>query len=345
MLSLVALLALAPLALVPAGDASDAYPPTLLVQAFGTNFSLESREVDVTVDLTGETRAPGRIAILAPKHFPLEASRIPGSPVGQAFVYFRSLAGGLIPYAGPIGAEPIDPASEAAAGGCVGGTPTGAWVMHLRNGRNQLDLPLDLARPATGDPAGTGLDLDLCPATAKVISGNPPSKLSIAAVVLVLSDVDQPKTPGLYTWRALVAPGAADGTPVARSAYEVRALVPVPHILTLHGRYDAATRRAILTGALRLRGKPSAHAVVWLTRLDRKITPHGPVFRDRPAAAALTTRAGAYTMTVALPGTNGFVAATPLTTTRCRPPFAAPAGCKGESVAGTESTPITVSVP
>jgi hypothetical protein len=323
-----------------------AYPPAaLLVEARGGNFSFESRELDVTVDMNGETQPAGRITIDAPAHFPLDPSRSPGYPVGQAYVFARTPTGGLAEYAGPIAAEPVDPAGETQAQTCSPGTHLAIWLIHLQQGPHKLDLPVYLAAPTGADPAGTGLVLSLCPSAASVVAGAPADRLTIAAVVLVLSGLDTPKTPGLYTWRALIAPRSADDRPLPNKAYELRALVAVPHVLTLRGSYNPTNHRAVLTGALRLRGQPQSSAFVALTRLDRTITPHGPAFHDAPAAIGETSRTGTYRLTVALRRTVGFVATTPPTLTPCRPPAAAPTGCKSSTRSGAESEPITVSVP
>src|SRR5712691_8873721 len=215
--------------------------------------------------------------------------------------------------------------------------------MHLQRGGRRLDLPVYVAAPTTADPVGTGLKLDLCPFEASSVAAAPAGRLEIAALVVSLSGLDAPKTPGLYRWRAIVAPLSEDGTrALADRGYELQALVAVPHVLALRSRYDAVHRRAVLTGTLRMRGKPRPRAIVTLTQLDRTITAHGPRFLDAPVAATRTSRSGVYTVVVPLPATRGFVASTPAIGMKCTVPAAAPTGCKRATLAGTESQPITV---
>ena len=317
----------------PSGDAG---PPrgALLVQAFGGNFSLENRELDVTVDLTGEKLPPGRIAIDVPPRFPLEPDRPAGSPVGQAYLFARTAGGRLTEYAGPIGAEPLDGPASAAAQACNARPHTGVWLARLRRGTHEVDLPLYLAAAPSG---AAELGIDLCPP--------PGSGLTIAAVVVSLAGIDLPKTPGTYTWRAFVVPEAAGGQPRPAGEYELRSLVVVPHVLILRGAYDPVTRLARLTGSLRLSGRPQRRATVLITRLDRTITPHGPSFHDAPEAVLQTTLSGTFAVTVPLSSTKGFVAGTPATAGRCGSRGPTPAGCEGQTRAGVASEPITLGVP
>jgi hypothetical protein len=121
--------------------------------------------------------------------------------------------------------------------------------------------------------------------------------------------------------------------------------VPVPHRLTLEGEYQPRTHRAVVHGMLRVKGRPVPSAVIYLTRLNRTITPHGVTFHDADAAITLTTRAGAYALIIPLHTTRGFLASTPPTAARCTGPTFAPTGCRTTTTAGTESDPITISVP
>src|SRR5206468_12570209 len=66
-------------------------------------------------------------------------------------------------------------------------------------------------------------------------------------------------SPGLYTWRARVVPAAPRSyTPVPTEEFELRALVPVPHVLTLKARYQTKAKSVLLTGKLTSQGQPEA---------------------------------------------------------------------------------------
>jgi hypothetical protein len=154
--------------------------------------------------------------------------------------------------------------------------------------------------------------------------------------VLSLADLDPPATPGGYQWRAIVTPRRADATLNPTAAYELHATFPVPHVVTLRGRYLPATHQALLNGTLRARGKPQPHAFVQLTQLNRTITPHGPLFRDTTAALTQTRRDPTYSITVPLHATRGFLASSPRTITACTQPSPAVAHCRTTTTSGTE---------
>jgi len=334
---------------LPAGGqtGTDPGPGALTVGVFGGNFASGGRTLDLTVDLVGETSRPGRISLYAPSHFQLRPIRDPGSPVGKAFLFARNpatAATGFTVYSGPISAEPVDAAAEGAAQACSPGSHTAIWLLHLRHKTQTLDVPIYLAPTVSGDPLGASLKLELCPPIAS--GAKPDPSAAFASLVLSLADLEPPATPGSYQWRAIVTPlQAGHATLNAAAAYELRARFPVPHVLTLRGRYLPSAHQARLTGTLRASGHPQRSAIVELVQLNRTITAHGPLFHDTTAAFAETRRDGSYAITVPLPATRGFVAGSPPTLSACTGPSAAPAGCRSTTTAGIESDPITVSVP
>jgi len=327
--------------------ASDPFPPELTVGVFGGNFATGAPTLDLTVDLSGKTSRPGRISLYVPDHFQIQPSRDPGSPVGKAFLFMRNAASAATQftlYSGPISAEPIDAAAESAAQACSPGNHTAIWLMHLRHQKQTLEIPLYLAATTPGDPPGAGLKLELCPPAASGATPDPSG--AFASIVLSLANLEPPATPGSYQWRAIVTPQlTGSATLNTAAAYELRARFPVPHVLTLRGRYLPAAHAVRLTGTLRARGQPQAHALVELAQLDRTITAHGPRFHDTTAAFAQTRRDGTYAITVPLHATRGFLASSPPTTGTCNGPSPAPIGCRSTTTAGIESDPITISVP
>lgn len=313
--------ALGLLALVAAGTArGTADPPTpstLTVEPFGGHFASDPVRLAVIVDLRGEKAGPGRISIHAPKQFWLEPDRAEGLPVGRAEIYLRNGLGPPLRYAGTISAAPL-----AVATGCSSDELVGVWMIRAFRGAKLLQLPIEIA-----SVDGT-TRLDLCPGT-----GN-----SVAAVALSLVDIRAPVAPGSYAWRAFVTPRFDPD-----AAYELRSIVPVPHVLTLRGTYRSGSQRTVLTGMLRAYGKPRQRTEIDIVRLDRTAVPLA--FHDSWDAVVRTTDRGTYSVALPLARTQGFVASTPATIKRCTGPSAAPAGCKTTTFAGTESDPITVSVP
>jgi len=119
----------------------------------------------------------------------------------------------------------------------------------------------------------------------------------------------------------------------------------VPNLLTLHARYDAKHRTAILRGSLRSAGKPRARVRVVFTSLIRKVTPHGVEYHDAYAGSTRTNAAGAFLIRKKIKRTTGFLATAASTISACTGTSTAPAGCLSATTAGTRSEPITVSVP
>lgn len=306
-------------------------PASLTVESVGSNFSIEAQELDISLDLTGESEALGKLAMVAPVHYPVLPDRLPGTPVGTVYAWLKVADGGLRLYTGHIDAEEI---SAEPAGDCAHPGYTGIWELRLRRGPRVLSMPLFLYAPRGGKGA---VEFDLCP---------PPDGQAIAALILRLKGLEPPWTPAHYLWRALVTPLDSAGILRPEREYEVRALVPVPHVLTLRSALDPAGHAVRLSGTLRVDHHAETRATVIVTKLDRAITPHGIVFRDAPMRVAVTDSAGRYTTHLSLSRTLGFVAATPPTTTACGHVASTPAGgCISITRSGAESEPLTVSVP
>ncbi len=134
-------------------------------------------------------------------------------------------------------------------------------------------------------------------------------------------------------------------TPLPEQAFELRSLVPVPQTLTLRGRYAPAARRVTLSGTLREAGKPVAGARVSITKLVRTVLPTGIVFNDAEIGVVRTTAAGAYRFVARLKRTAGFIATTDPRLMPCSESGFSAVGCRSQTVAGTQSEPITISVP
>jgi hypothetical protein len=156
------------------------------------------------------------------------------------------------------------------------------------------------------------------------------------SLALTLADILPPNTPGNYAWHATV-------TPRSGKPYELRAAVPVPHVLTLRGRYDVATHKAVLTGTLRANGHTRAGVTIAITRLDRTAVPL--TFHDEPVALTATTSSGSFRVTLRMPSTRGFIASALPALRPCIGNQRTPPPCRSSTVSGIQSDPITVSVP
>src|SRR5206468_2673451 len=121
-----------------------------------------------------------------------------------------------------------------------------------------LDMPVFVDAPAAGDSKNVA-QLVFCPPVPRLPDGSPtqtaPVKLGFA--LFLLDSVGAARRPGSYVWRAFVTPLAASTSlPDPGLMFEVRATVPVPQRLLLHGKYERATSRAVLSGKLVSAGKP-----------------------------------------------------------------------------------------
>lgn len=297
------------LTLAASSSAAPARPLTsFTVSATGGHFVGNDGALVLAFDLQADASAPQRLTIQVPKRFVLYPERTEGSPVGSARLELRE--GGFV---NDYGAA-IAVAGAGVAPACGVGNPLATWVIAATIAGGRLELPISLVS------ANGVLRLELCP----------PAQLNLASLFLALDDIFLPRTPGNYEWRAAV-------TPRSGPAYELRAAVPVPHVLTMGGRYDASRRTAVLTGTLRAHGHPRAGVTVVVTRLDRTAVPLA--FHDTWIAATRTTAAGSYRVTIPLTRTRGFIAAALPTVRACA------SACRSTTVSGIESDPITVSVP
>ncbi|MGZ4414988.1 MAG: hypothetical protein ACXVRZ_11555 [Gaiellaceae bacterium] len=329
--AVVSLLVFALLPLSATAGSAPVPPASLTVESVGSNFSIEAQELDISLDLTGETGALGKLALVAPRHYPVLPDRLPGAPVGAVYAWIKTAGGDLDLFTGHIDAEAV---GAEPAGDCAHPGYTGIWELRLRAGLRSLSMPLFLYAPRGGKGA---VEFDLCP---------PSTGPRIVALILRLNGLEPPWTPAHFLWRALVTPLGAGGALRPDREYEVRALVPVPHVLTLRSTLDTAGHNVRLAGTLRVDRHAEARAAVIVTKLDRAITPHGIVFRDAPMAGAVTDSAGRYSTRVHVSRTLGFVAATVPTTTPCgHVASAPPRGCISVTRSGVESEPLTVSVP
>ena len=301
-------------------------------------------EVDVTL-VFGVAGPPARTTLTVPAGFELFPTRPPGSFIGEIDIFASSGSYGasaLTRLSGEVASAPLDVASEAAAQTCSPGTHLAIWTAELSLLGQPIDLPIYVSSAA---PAG-GLILDICTPTLIAAAGGPPPLLPMANLTLTLLELDPPKAHGSYLWRASVTPLAPDQhSPLPAKAYELRALVPVPHRLTLHARYQAPTRSALLTGRLTADGKPRAGVKIYFDILQRTVTPTGVRYHDTIAGPTKTNTAGRYTFRSRLTRSAGIQAIVPDTTSRCDGPSTAPAGCVSSTTSAGRSTTITLAVP
>jgi hypothetical protein len=72
-----------------------------------------------------------------------------------------------------------------------------------------------------------------------------------------------PTATGVYTWRAFVTPLApSTGAPYPALTYEMRAIVPIPHLLHVTTRYVARSETLVFSGRVTAAGQPDADSLI-----------------------------------------------------------------------------------
>jgi hypothetical protein len=301
-------------------------------------------QVHVALDVATAPGAPGRITIYVPRGFAIYPDRPAGSAVGSVEITalddsYGSSTESLL--AGDIVAQPPSTTTPT----CAVGAYTGIWELELSLLGQPFDVPLYVADTGDGDPPGAATKLTLCAPTLPTSDPATARAFPISTVDLFLSGLEPPQHRGSYLWRALVTPLAPDRrTLLPDHTYELRAVVPVPHRLTLTGRYVSVQHLAVLHGRLTANGTPRAHVLIRVIALVRRITPDGAIVEDRIAGSTRTSSTGAYSFRAPMKKTTGFVAIAQFTATACQGPRIAPAGCQSTTLPATQSDPITVTV-
>ncbi len=227
---------------------------------------------------------------------------------------------------------------------CSPGEHLAAWRIDLSLLGQQLHIPIAISRTGPNDPPDAALKLELCPPTLPAQDGTTAGTLPIAELQLTLEDVVAPPQRGQHFWRALVTPLAIDEhTLLPGATYELRGRTPAPNTLTLLGRYDPKTRKAMLRGQLKAAGTPRSRVALTLIRLSRRISPKRISFDDRIVGRAVSNRAGAFGFRSSINSTTSFMVIAQAQSGKCTGPTTAPAGCLSDSVAGIQSEPITLS--
>jgi hypothetical protein len=304
----------------------------------------EYPELQLTLEPDPERGFPARVAIDVPAGFELYPDRPPASLIGQVFVLSTDSAyggSGVTVLQGAVVGDTLDAGTELAAQSCSPGTHLAAWKIKLSLLGEPLDVPIYVSAPA-GD---SRLRLDICVPSLPGAEGGPRRILPISSLRLSLLEFDVPKTRDLYVWRARVTPMAPDRrTPLPQKAYELRAIVPRPHVLSLRGRYDRNAHVAVLQGRLTAAGKPRAGARIYFVALFRTIRGGEISFGDRTAGSVRTTAQGTFTFRTKIRKTTGFVALVAPATSQCPGTSDPPGGCVSSTTAGTRSDPITIGV-
>lgn len=276
------------------------------------------------------------VDVTLPVGYQLDLTGQPGARVADAIaIAIPPSARDLDLLFGEITAE--DAASYAAdplAQACAPGPHAAYWEAAFESlvPGPEINLPLAVDT-TTGADGTTSYTLRFCPLVSP--SADWPSGLSLVASFLTFEKITVPSTPGTYQWSSVVTPATAAFAPDPGSAFELRANVPVPQVLTLHARYDAKAHAAVLTGALVAENKPRAGVDVTISREG-----------DLNADVTTKTRAdGTFVAREFVTKTQQFDAVAGTVSGGCVATSTAPGGCRGESLSGAASTTAVLVVP
>src|SRR5206468_5635633 len=124
--------------------------------------------------------------------------------------------------------EPLDAAAESTAQSCSPGEHLALWNLKISLLGEPLDVPIYVS-DAKDEPGH--LRLDICLPSLPSSDPSAARRLPLSSLQLAIPEYDVPKTPGLYLWRARITPLAPNRrTPLEQKAYELRAVLPRPHI-------------------------------------------------------------------------------------------------------------------
>ena len=209
--------------------------------------------------------APARLTLYVPAGFTVNASAAPGTVVGDGYLAVWLDAATTDDYAfGTIKAG--DPT---AAQTCAPGIHAAVWIASFRLSITDVAIPF-YVDPTSGSETSLGAyRLIACLKSPYVAEeqGGAPFGLRVTELLLGLGEphrtVIKPPATGTYTWRLLVTPfltGTATIEPAA--TFEARARMKLPHTFTEHLRYVRKTQTVVITGAVRLLGKPERRLLV-----------------------------------------------------------------------------------
>jgi hypothetical protein len=221
-------------------------------------------------------------------------------------------------------ADPTDYATNT----CAPGTHQAVWVFRPPPGPLP-EFPILIDATSGSETALGAYKAQFC---------LPPSSsgsMKVHELDLHLLKLTNPATRGAYTWRAFVTP-YKNSAPDDPGTFELRGTIPMPTVLTLHGRYERRHKRAILTGRMTAAG----YAVPG-TFLDL-YTKRGDNFFY--TATARVTKKGTYWLKRRIKKTTRFLVLT-ATLEDCAPGSPAPAGCISDALANIFSPVVKVVVP
>jgi hypothetical protein len=309
--------------------------PTLDMKSLSANTGLPVSSISASG--TSAAQSVSRVTINFAGGYGASTSAA-GSTVGLAVVSTSSgsaLSGSLaVIFAELTADDPARYAADPAAQACA----PGPYVAVLRLSTSVLGLsytmPIFVGHPAADSQR---IELTFCPPPLAGADGKPvtAAPMPVTGMDLLIGTLTGPTGPGKYTSSAYVTGVGPTGAADPATTAEARFVDPIPHTLTLKGRYDARRRDAVLSGRVVESGRPQAGAIVEYIRTD--------LFSE-PKTVRTSTR-GTFTARVRIGSTTTFLADVADATGPCSGPSSAPRGCLSLTVAGTNTRSVRVVVP
>jgi hypothetical protein len=281
-----------------------------------------------------------RVDLTIPAGYRVNLAGRPGARVGLLLGSVESAngdSGSTFVTAPLVVDDPARYAADPAAQACAPGDHTALWRMSPKILGRTFELPV--AVDAVPQAGGTAYTMHFCPIDRP--SAAFPAGLAFDTATIDFADsVSAPARAGTYRWSALVTPATPETlAPDSSATVELRAVVGLPDLLTLHARYEPKSRQAILSGAFSSGGRPQAAVPI------RILSRQGSGTADGAIATATTKADGTFSLRRPITRTTDFSAYVDYRTRSCTDVSTAPGGCKTETVAGSQSASTFLTLP
>jgi hypothetical protein len=284
------------------------------VRGHATLITVSSKTAIATVELS------------VPGGYPLELDQPRGTRLGDVEAFVAGgprapvLAGDL------VADDPSRFLSDPAAQACAPGSHTAVWVARVAGRGQTFRFSIFVDRRG-----GPGAVLRFCPIS-------PTHRLT-----LVTLDVDGVfgvlETPGRNTWSAFVSPPLATLAPDESRTFELRALEPLPHVVTLRARHNPKKQFVILSGKVTAAGEPVKGAKIAFGVIRKSLGDDVPL-----VGPVRTDGSGEYSFRHRITETTRYFADVQIPPRPCSGPSTAPAGCGRETVSRPQFAVTTVRV-
>jgi len=312
--------------------------PSLLVQHIEGNSSSSSSSGQIVIVGGPTPPPPARVALDVPSQYAVDLTAAPGATVGIAAASSAEGSGQSLSILQLLGAltvvDPTQYAADPAAQACAAGPYLAVWRFTSTVLGFNLSLPIFLVHPSGST---TGVELRFCAPALTTQDGKPVTGASVHldSLELLLSAITPPGSNGNFLWHAFVTPQTpGTGAPNEAATYEIRALVPVPHTVTVKARYDSKGRDAVLSGLVKEAGKPQVNADVFVANLAGL-----QLFHRR------TDAQGRFTLKERISTTTTFAVVVLPQPEACQGASSAPGGCLSTTVSSPPAKRVRVVVP